>query len=526
MLAKSQSRSERRGIVLVLVLAMLGLLALVGVTFATFSGQERINARNFAQSLIQPQDDELMDFALSQLINDTGDPRSVLRGHSMARDMYGTGSTSNGFLTVNPGTGSPLYITSITAPVAPSSLYTLTIGSLVNGVPTNILENDPNFFGFSFTRWIMRVSYAGPVVVNGSSVNIAGTGTVTQTFEIISDSGFNPSLATARTFSVYISSTDAGGPSFANTLETGEATALNNPTVAPNFPTGFLTRPPGAYLVSTIANATNTALGKNFPFQLDGRWLHAFNGPGMGANAVYGNFRFNGALLDGTAAAGNATSNFPGNPNIWAMDEDYDACDLENWFLAIQSADGQVMIPSFHRPAIIRNDTLVNTPPTINDWRNINPASGTNPVFAFADSASRILRPRKFDGNNSISFPDLVPNPTTGQITYDVDNDGDGVTDSVWLDLGYPVRRDSRGQLYKPLFAFMVIGLNGRIPLNTAGNLAGTVAGMSVPPGASPANPTVSSGAGHSLHLGNSTSEIDPMYALQNGYNFDLDRDC
>ena len=38
------------------------------------------------------------------------------------------------------------------------------------------------------------------------------------------------------------------------------------------------------------------------------------------------------------------------------MDEDYDACDLENWFLAIQSADGQVMIPSFHRPAIIRID--------------------------------------------------------------------------------------------------------------------------------------------------------------------------
>ena len=77
MYAVRQSRQERRGIVLVLVLAMLGLLALVGVTFATFSGQARINSRNFAQSLIQPQDDELMDFALSQLINDTGDPRSV-----------------------------------------------------------------------------------------------------------------------------------------------------------------------------------------------------------------------------------------------------------------------------------------------------------------------------------------------------------------------------------------------------------------------------------------------------------------
>ena len=54
-----------------------------------------------------------------------------------------------------------------------------------------------------------------------------------------------------------------------------------------------------------------------------------------------------------------------------------------------------------------------------------------------------------------------------------MDNDGDGLTDSVWVDLGYPARRNAQGQLYKPLFAFMVIGLNGRIPLNTAGNLAG-----------------------------------------------------
>ena len=54
------------------------------------------------QSLIQPQDDELMDFALSQLINDTGDPRSVIRGHSLARDMYGNDATSNGYLPLDP----------------------------------------------------------------------------------------------------------------------------------------------------------------------------------------------------------------------------------------------------------------------------------------------------------------------------------------------------------------------------------------------------------------------------------------
>ena len=79
----------RRGIVLVLVLAMLGLLALIGVTFATFSGQARINARNFAQSSSQPQDDELLDFALSAVDHRHRRPRSVIRGHSLARDMFG-----------------------------------------------------------------------------------------------------------------------------------------------------------------------------------------------------------------------------------------------------------------------------------------------------------------------------------------------------------------------------------------------------------------------------------------------------
>ena len=101
-----------------------------------------------------------------------------------------------------------------------------------------------------------------------------------------------------------------------------------------------------------------------------------------------------------------------------------------------------------------------------------------------------------------------MPDPATGKITYDVDNDGDGITDSVWLDLGYPAQPDPRGQLYKPLFAFMVIGLNGRIPLNTAGNLAGTHRGprrrhsRRRPPA-------------HASHLGNSVSELDPTYAFR-----------
>ena len=65
------------------------------------------------------------------------------------------------------------------------------------------------------------------------------------------------------------------------------------------------------------------------------------------------------------------------------MDEDYDACDLENWFLAIQSADGQVIIPSFHRPGIIRYDPKNG----VNDWPDATRLGN------WADSAARILRP-------------------------------------------------------------------------------------------------------------------------------------
>ena len=42
-------------------------------------------------------------------------------------------------------------------------------------------------------------------------------------------------------------------------------------------------------------------------------------------------------------------------PEHRGLDEDYDACDLDNRSRR-SSADGQVIIPSFHRPGIIRYD--------------------------------------------------------------------------------------------------------------------------------------------------------------------------
>ena len=313
---------------------------------------------------------------------------------------------------------------------------------------------------------------------------------VTQTLEVLGDNGYSPSSTNPRVLKVNILSSPTSPP-YATTDAT---TSLLNPTLNPPlYPNGYNTQLPGFYLLQAATNSTN--LGTTAPFILDGRWLHAFNGPGMGAvvssltnvpNSYYGNFRYNAALNPSFTSP-------PYGPNTAGMDEDYDAVDLENWFLAMQSADGSVIIPSFHRPAAIRIDPANG----VDDWLRTN-------TTTWADSASRILRPVAADGNDASTFPDLRPD-STGRITYDVDNDGDGLTDSVWVDLGYPARRNAQGQLYKPLFAFMVIGLNGRIPLNTAGNLAGGRNG---------------NGAYHASHLGNSVSEVDPTYGLQNGFNY------
>ena len=119
MLQTTHRSARRRGVVLLLVLAVLALMALLAVTFATFSGQGRISARNFAQSMLTPRSAEVMDFALQQLIGDTGDVRSAIRGHSLARDMYGNDARNNGYLAAHPSSGAPFIISKF-QPVANS----------------------------------------------------------------------------------------------------------------------------------------------------------------------------------------------------------------------------------------------------------------------------------------------------------------------------------------------------------------------------------------------------------------------
>jgi large repetitive protein len=494
---------NRRGVVLVLILGMLGLLALVGVMFASSTGQQQISSRNFSAALQFPTASQVFDFGLSQLINDTDNPNSALRGHSLKRDMYGNDSS---YTVRDPTTGLVLhvesngYLANLPNPIGEQLFFLATrpnpsAGSLANfpQFRTNIPINNPTIIfptlvGVNFNRWFVRLQpWFDPV---------ANVYHASQTLEVVDDDATGLDAFSGGTDPI----TGLNAPMHLLTLahydgETGAPTSVYNHNTA---------------VASPLALPTDIDQNGNpITFVLDGRFRRAFNGTGMMAAASYGNFRLNGLLLTGLLNMPTSNPLLPalGNPDMIGMDEDYDACDLENWYLAIQSADGQVVIPSFHRPGILNAV----------DWTV--PYDPTAPLplqLTQTQSAAKFLRPRAIDHNgNFATFPNLVPdvsgtpltNPNFGRINYDVDNDGDGVTDAVWLDLGYPVQRDPSGRMFKPLFAFTVIGLNGRMPLNTVGNLQGRdVNGF----------PTWD----HTSHLGYSVNEINPKFALQNAPDF------
>lgn len=182
------------------------------------------------------------------------------------------------------------------------------------------------------------------------------------------------------------------------------------------------------------------------------------------------------------------------------FDEAYDAADFNNWFLSYRDSDGKI-VPSFHRPAVI--NYILNQPQIATALANNNPQvrmqvlvslsratfrplpflpggvhanrdvnsgfTGGNPNYALRspvvltnDAAANTFRLDQL-AKALIGTP-TDPNP------WDVDNDGDGVPDSVWVDLGLPVITSREGKLLKPLVAPMIEDLSARLNANAHGN--------------------------------------------------------
>ncbi len=172
------------------------------------------------------------------------------------------------------------------------------------------------------------------------------------------------------------------------------------------------------------------------------------------------------------------------------FDEDYDAPDHNNWWLSLRRDDGTV-IPSFHRPAVL--NYLINESP---DWSNAtgqefnqlmaslqratfrplpiaknqlgNGSPSINERFT-GGSPEYALRTALPVGTNPARLNQLLQALVSGE--WDVDNDGDGTADSVWVDVGLPPFITREGKLIRPLVAPMIEDLGARLNLNAHSNV-------------------------------------------------------
>jgi hypothetical protein len=432
---RKQSR-KRRGVVLLVVLTLLVLLTLLAVTFAIVAGQYKTAAQ--ASSKIERNaGPDLLDLGLNTLVRDTSDTDSVLRGHSLLLDLYGldgfTGeltAVSSSSSTISTGTGNQFFelqFDTATLKGSDGSSYSL------NSTP-----------GF----------YNGCVLtpVNGDASGAS--------MRIIS-------YTSASVFRVMADRTDARS----NRPKVGDRVVVNG-------------RP--------------------------------FNGAGFGyeTNSSAGRYTKLNSSAIRPNRKGEVTTQFA-NFVAGGADESYDAVDFQNMALAALVPDRTSLIsrnnlayvvPSFHRPAMInywvaRAAAQTPAPPAPDPrqqyWRDrrnstiFRPMAWDHPNFTggnleltFGLDGEPGVAGFDDDGNGTIDR-DATGTPDPLEVGYfnsddvtplvngpwDVDNDNDGVNDSIWLDINAPLQQMPDGRLVKPLYAILCVDLDGRVNLNAHGNL-------------------------------------------------------
>ena len=168
------------------------------------------------------------------------------------------------------------------------------------------------------------------------------------------------------------------------------------------------------------------------------------------------------------------------------MNPDYTAPDYMTMFLAwndyryndVQGKNTlERIIPSFHRPQLVRYWQEIDDSDDFNELRKyvLRPLPTDHPEFTGSNPAAEWRADRSYNQNveallQFLGADSLDEGHTGGP--WDVDNDGDGIADGIWLDIDLPIISAPDGSQYKSLVSFHVIDLDGRINANTMGNNA------------------------------------------------------
>ncbi|MCH2119269.1 MAG: hypothetical protein MK161_16395, partial [Pirellulales bacterium] len=430
-------RRHRRGVLLLVVLSMLVLFMMIGTAFLMTSDMYRKGSKAAAkEGRVGNPPRELLDRALYQLLRDTNNQFSAVRYHSLLRDMYGTdgfeataaeAQFAMGTSSPNPTQGQfidiainlqsgvrKLHRTIDNLPIGHSlppnkgyyngALLTFTSGPARNQ-SFRVIQYETNA-GNQYWLRLMAVPHANMTVVNPPG-QLAGHSFIVNG-RPYNGTGVGYNL-TAMAGTARLSAMAAILPSLENSSFYAEVALTPNSV-------SFATLP--ANVESLDEDVTSLAMDPE------------------NILVDYGHY-----------------------PGVGDCDESYDAPDFQNMFLAHETvmpvAKGSwenhptagpifglenVPIPSFHRMALV------------NYWRKEVLDAGLDPASALAIALKRkiMMRPLREDHPNFNGSNPQSHNTPHWEIVgpWDVDNDNDGVPDSIFVDMGDPVQQAEDGTLY------------------------------------------------------------------------------
>lgn len=379
---------DRRGVLLLVILAMLAMFGLVAVAFVLITGhamRSSLSVQRMGQYGERAEQD--LQSGLMQALRGSNNPGSVMGPYGFLEDVYGNGGQTGRMTGVQAVCGGQLF--EFQYQLGPSAAGTW--------------SPDP----LPYTRLGCVLTMLDGAAAGQSTLIV----------------GANPQTGNAQALAFEQGAPAAGQQFVINSAPfSGQGVGFN-----PASPTGLLD--------AVDSNGVNFALRPNPAAPSD---------LGSGKTALEFPIHLNGP--DGIPNTAD---------DLW-INEDYDAVDLQNMLLAAQIVDrstGAVTtIPSLHRPALVRY------------WMNLGQWASNRFL-----RRKVLLRPLpedhpNFDGSNPAFDPVVGP--------WDVDNDDDTVPDGIWVDLAMPVRSTADGRLYKPLFSFLCLDMDGRLNLNAHGCLA------------------------------------------------------
>jgi len=474
--------ASRSGILLLVVLSMLTLFLLIGTAFIVSANHYR-RTQKMLNEVTQTSNSSidhgaLLNEVVGQLLRDTNNQNSSLRFHSLLRDMYGNDGILAEIDTMDP-------VVWATAG-GPGAAINPTNGQLLQ-FRLNAADATDQFGNNLITFSPINYAYNGLVLTfldgpaRGQSARIVWHGPLNTTspydarLRVLTPRLANGSAITPADFTALAGSRvlingrpfNGTGAGY-NPLALSGAARLNT---TESIPDGA-----GGTRQVEIALSPNTAF---FDYNSDATLFSV--------NAAYYGFPTTATNIP------LASRFFSG---LGGSDESYDAVDYQNMALAsmpvnptellpatigtgvLQDVGGVLPIPSFHRPALI------------NYWWNQNALINATPDFEPNMLRKVMLRPSWMDhpnftgGNPEFAnllnnYQNSIPDAMTAQTNllnsmiygpWDVDNDNDGIRDSVWVNFGAPVRENSDGRLVKPLAAVLVLDMGGRLNINAHGS--------------------------------------------------------